>query len=144
MPELVITDSVRRDRIRTDHALSAHGIDAAIGERCRHQREIARAVTSTEHLAEVDIEHLVDVALDDPVIVQEISGEAVAVAREPLGGEYRLVDVELAPREAAERVAGSIGGIFPLGFVNQPEQAIAQRLTIMVEGPIVGGGAGWN
>ena len=84
-------------------------IDAAIGERRRHDREVARGHQNGA-LAEIDVEHVVDVAVNDGIIAQQVGDRAVAVAGCALGGKHRLVDAEIAAGEASERGADVLEG----------------------------------
>ena len=108
MPETGHHRQRARDRIGRDDLLAGDRIDAAIGERRRHHGEIARG-DQDRALPEIDIEHRIDVVLHDTVVAQQAGDGAVAVA----GGasprrEHGVVDVELAPGEAAERLADAL------------------------------------
>jgi hypothetical protein len=77
-------------------------VDAAVRERRADEREIT-AVDEDGALPEVPLERLVRVA-DHAERPQQVRDRAVAVPREALGLEHRLVDVEGPSREAAVRV----------------------------------------
>ena len=124
------------DRIGADNALTIQRIDTAIGQGRRHQREIARG---DEHraLAEIHIEHGIDIAFDDPIIAQEIGNSAVAVARELLGREYRFIDVKITPCKTAERVADVLRRVFTLSFMDQSGAGNSAGIDHGVKGPVV-------
>ncbi len=125
------------NRVGCRHRLVGHRIDAAIGQRARHDSEIARR-HEDRTLAEIDVEDVVDVALHYGVVVQQVTDGAVAVAGRALRLEHRFVDGQLASGEAAQRVEHAIEGAAALGVVDQARAGNRSGVDHRIERPIVG------
>src|SRR4029077_271301 len=89
-------------------------------------------------LPKIDIEHRVDIALDDAVIVQEVGDRAISIAGQALGGEYPFIDGEIASRKAAEHVANALRRIFTFSFVKQTGARNRARIHHRIKWAIVG------
>ncbi len=89
-------------------------------------------------MPEIDVQHRGDVVRDHGVGAQQIADRAVAVAGGALGGIDRLVDVELAAGEAAERLADIVEGAVALGVVDQPGAGDRAGIDHRVERMVVG------
>ena len=77
-------------------ALAGHRVLAAVGEGRRHQGDVA-AVDEHRALAEVAVEHALDVGVEDPEAAQHVADRAVAVAGVVLGRVDGLVDLQRPP-----------------------------------------------
>ncbi len=124
-------------RVGLHHLLAGHRIEAVIGKRRRHHREIARG-HQHRTLPEIDVEHGVDVALDHGVIAQQISDGAVAVAGFALGLEYRFVDVERAAGEAAECGKDAIERLAAARLVNERGAGDRAGIDHRIVRPVIG------
>ena len=80
--------------------LAGHGVDAAIGERCGHDGDVARG-DQNRALPEIGLQHRVDIVLDDGGVAQQIADSAVAVAGHAFGRKDRLVDSEFSSGKSA-------------------------------------------
>ena len=102
MPQEFITVSMSRTYWVSKMLVIGERVRAVIGERRRHDGEIAGSDVHRA-LAEIEIEHLVRVVLDHAGVEHHVGDGAVAVAGGQLGVEHRLVDIELAAGEAREQ-----------------------------------------
>ena len=117
------------DMVGAQRALAGDRVDAAIGERRRHHREVARR-DQDRALHEIEVEMLLDIALDHAGIELEIGDRAVAVA----GLDLRAVDPHVdVQRVADEALEGREHARAPLGLVRpliSAAAAMAPALTI--------------
>ena len=86
------------DAFVLERALSGERIHAVIRQRRRHDREHA-AVDEQRALPEVEVDGLVDVAVDHAEAAHQVRERAVAVSRGALGFVDALVERELPPGE---------------------------------------------
>ena len=126
-----------RNRVRRHHLFAGHGIDAAIGQRCRHHGDVARRHQDGA-LPEVDVQHRADIVLDHGVSAQEIADCAVAVAGQALGGINGVVDVELAPGKPAQRLPDIFERVVALGLVDQPGTGNRAGIDHRIERVVLG------
>ena len=100
------------DVLALQRPLAGQWMDAAVGQRRRHQAEVA-AVDRDRALAEVEVERRLGVALEDAEAAQHVADRAVAVAGVALGLIDRGLDLQRAPGEAgvgAEQALLALGG----------------------------------
>ena len=126
-----------RDGVGRHDLFAGHRIDAAIGQRRGHDRDIARR-HQDRALPEIDFQHRADVVLDDGGVAQEIADRAVAVAGRAFGGVDRFVDIELAPGKPAERLADIVEGAVALGLMDQAGAGDRAGIDHRIEGMVVG------
>ena len=115
-----------RDRVGRRHLHAGDRIGAAVGQRRRHDRDVARG-HQDRALPEIDFEHRIDVAPDHAGVAQQIADGAIAVACRALGSIHRFVDAEFAPGKTAERAADAVEGAVTFGFVNQGRNRRSRR-----------------
>ena len=107
---VVVHSRTGHHRQRAGHGIGCHdlfagdGVDAAIGKRSGHDRQVPRGHQNGA-LAEIDVQNVVNVTVNDGIIAQQIGDGAVAVPGCALGGKHGFVDAEIAAGEAAERGA---------------------------------------
>ena len=85
--------------MRVEHRHAGQRIDAVIGERRRHDGEVA-AGDGDGALPEIEVEHLDRIALDHAGVQHHIGDGAVAMAGRVFRLEHLLVDLEPAAGEA--------------------------------------------
>ena len=81
-----------------DHASTGERVDATVGERGAHRREVVRR-HEQRALARVDVGRLVGIEPQPFVAVHEVSDAVVAVVGGQLGFVHLLVDHQLATGE---------------------------------------------
>ena len=86
-------------------------VDAVIGERCRHDGEVA-AGDGDGALAEIEVERLDRVATDHAGVEHHIGDGAVAMAGCQFRAEHRVVDIELPRGEVRKQVDHGRGAFF--------------------------------
>ena len=86
------------DVLRRQRALARQRVHAAIGERCRHEGEIA-AAHQDRALPKVVLQRGHGLIFDDAEVLQHPGDGAVAKAGVALGLVDRFVDVDIAPHE---------------------------------------------
>ena len=126
-----------RDRVGRHHLFAGDGIDAAVGQRRRHHRDVAR-VHQDRALPEVDLQHGSDIVRDDGVGAQQIADRPVAVAGQALGRIDGVVDVELAPGKPSERLPDIVERAVAFGFVDQPGAGDRARIHHRIERVVLG------
>ena len=126
-----------RDRVSAQHLLAGHGIDAAVGEGGRHDRDIARRHQDGA-LPEIDLQHGSHVVPDHGVGAQQIADRAVAVAGGAFGGIDGVVDVEIAPGKPAQRLPDIFECGVALGLVDQAGAGDRAGIDHRVEGVVFG------
>ena len=89
------------DMVGAQRPLAGDRVDAAIGQGGGHDREVARG-DQDRALHEVEVEMLLDIALDHPGIELEIGDRPVAVPGLDLGAVDAHVDVDRMADEALE------------------------------------------
>ena len=126
-----------RNRVRRHHLFARHGIDAAVGQRCRHHGDVARRHQDGA-LPEVDIQHRADIVLDHGIGAQEIADCAVAVAGQALGGINGVVDAELAPGKPPQRLPDIFERAVALGLVDESGAGDRASIHHRIERVILG------
>jgi len=89
-------------------------------------------------LAEIHVEHRVDVALDDRIIAQQPGDRTIAVASARFGGIDRLVDAELTSGELAEHIADALEGAVALDAADESRTGDGAGVDHRIEWPVVG------
>ena len=95
-----------------------HRIDAAIGERRRHHRKIARG-DQDGALPEIGVQHRIDVVLQHQVIPQQPCDRAIAVSSQRFGCVHGVVDAKLAPGKLAEFLADTLERVSAVRLMDQ-------------------------
>ena len=126
-----------RDRIRRQHLLAGHGIDAAVGEGGRHDRDIARRHQDGA-LPEIDLQHGSHVVPDHGIGAQQIADRPVAVAGCAFGRIDGVVDVEIAPGKPPQRLPDIVECGVALGLVDQAGAGDRAGIDHRVEGVVFG------
>ena len=88
------------DDLGLEQPLAAARLHAAVGERGRHQREVA-AVEPQRALAEVELDGGVGIGLDHAGAAQQVADRAVAVGDREVGAEDRVVALAARARRRA-------------------------------------------
>src|SRR5665811_189632 len=89
--------------LRIEDQMIGDGVPAVIGERRRHDREIGSSHIDRA-LAEIEVEHLVWIALNHRRVEHHVSDGAVAMPGRQLRFEHGFVDAQLPPGKAREQV----------------------------------------
>ena len=126
-----------RNGVGRHDLLAGHRIDAAVGQRRRHDGDIARRHLDRA-LPEIDIENLADVILDDVGVAQQIADRAIAVAGAAFGCVHGLVEAEFAAGEAAERRADIVECGGALRLMDQTGAGDRAGIDHRIEGMVVG------
>ena len=137
MPQVAITESARDDRIGRHDLLAGHRIDAAIGQRRRHHREVARR-DQDGALPEIHVEHRVEVAWITPRVAQEIGDRPVAVAGRPLGGDRPRSSTSSSRPAKRPSVADAFEAAGALGL-DQAGAGDRPGIDHRIERPVVAG-----
>jgi hypothetical protein len=91
------------DQLRVHGTFSGERVDAAVGERRRHDAQVA-AVHRHGALAEVQIQRQLGVFDDDVEVSQHVPDGAIAVSGRPFRSVYVVIDLE--PPAGVERIHG--------------------------------------
>ena len=117
--------------------LAGHRIDAAVGQRRRHDGDVARRHLDRA-LPKIDIEHLADVVLDDVGVAQQIADRAIAVAGDAFGSVHGLVEAEFAAGKTAERLSNIVECGGALRLMDQSRTGDRPGIDHRIEGVVVG------
>jgi hypothetical protein len=117
--------------------LAGQWIAALVGEGRRHDRQVPRG-NAKRALAEIDVEHLVDVTVQHAVVAQQIGDRPVAVAAFAFRPERGFVHLQPVPSgKARERGSHALEGAVGIAFADQPDAGDRACIDHRVEGPIV-------